>query len=150
MSTTPSAVTETAAGIAVASGTLSRLLGHAAGQGRSVTAWRVLSGLDRDGAQRVGDLALQQRVAQPTMTGLVIRLEQDGLVSRRPDPHDGRASLVELTGQGRNEVEAYRLRAYTALAGGIQALPEADQQILGTAAPLLQKLCDELAAQLDG
>ncbi|GGL76303.1 MarR family winged helix-turn-helix transcriptional regulator [Glutamicibacter protophormiae] len=149
MSTTPSSATETASWIAVSSGTLSRLLGHAAGQGRSVTAWRVLSGLDRDGAQRVGDLALQQRVAQPTMTGLVIRLEQDHMVSRRPDPNDGRASLVELTAQGREEVEAYRLRAYTALAGGIQALPDADQQVLATAAPLLAKLCEELAAQLD-
>ncbi|MEF9872555.1 MAG: MarR family transcriptional regulator, partial [Glutamicibacter sp.] len=80
-----------ATGVALASGTMSRLLGRAAGQGRSVTAWRVLSTLDRLGPQRVGDLAIEQRVAQPTMTGLVIRMENDQLVQRQPDPGDGRA-----------------------------------------------------------
>ncbi|MFJ2620812.1 MarR family winged helix-turn-helix transcriptional regulator [Glutamicibacter sp. NPDC087344] len=149
MSTTPSSTVEAASSIATISGTLSRLLGHAAGQGRSVTAWRVLSVLDRDGAQRVGDLAIAQRVAQPTMTGLVIRLEHDQLVSRRADPNDRRASLVELTDSGKAEVDAYRLRAISALTSGIQALPETEQQILASAAPLLQKVCDELATQLD-
>lgn len=140
---------EIAAAVAVSSGTLSRLLGHAAGQGRSVTAWRVLAGLDRDGAQRVGDLAIGQRVAQPTMTGLVIRLEQDGMVTRKSDPSDRRVSLVALTERGKQEVDGYRSRAIEALAGSIGAFSAEEQQVLAAATPLLQRLCEDLAVNLD-
>src|SRR5262245_1565415 len=46
------------------------------------------------GAGRVGRRA---RVRKQTMTPVVRLLERDGLVERRPDPHDGRAALVFLT-----------------------------------------------------
>ncbi|WP_313813141.1 MarR family transcriptional regulator [Glutamicibacter sp.] len=149
MSTDPLPANDIAAGITMTSGTMSRLLGHVAGQGRSVTAWRVLAGLDRDGAQRVGDLAIQQRVAQPTMTGLVIRLEQDGMVIRQTDPRDRRVSLVALTERGKQEVDAYRSRAMNALTGNIEALSAKEQVVLSAALPLLQRLCEEIAADLD-
>lgn len=146
LSTDPSDI---ATGVAIGSGTMARLLGRAAGQGRSVTAWRVLSSLDRLGAQRVGDLAIEQRVAQPTMTGLVIRLENELLVHRQPDPKDGRASLVKLTAAGSEAVAAYRQRAIDALAGGIDALSSAEREILAQAIPLLQRLNKHVADDLD-
>lgn len=50
---------------------------------------------------RLGELALRSRLSKQTMTELVRRLEHDGLVERRADPSDGRASLVYLTRRGR-------------------------------------------------
>ncbi|MEF9980549.1 MAG: MarR family transcriptional regulator [Glutamicibacter sp.] len=138
-----------ATGVALASGTMSRLLGRAAGQGRSVTAWRVLTTLDRLGPQRVGDLAIEQRVAQPTMTGLVIRMENDQLVQRQPDPGDGRASLVSLTGDGKEAIEAYRQRAISSLAGGIDSFSAEERRILAQAVPLLHGLNALVAATRD-
>jgi len=51
---------------------------------------------------RMGELARRARLSKQTMTELVRRLEGDGLVERRPDPADGRASLIFLTARSRD------------------------------------------------
>ena len=50
---------------------------------------------------RVTDLAEQARVTKQTAGALIDELEQNGYVSRKPDPHDARARLVVLTAKGR-------------------------------------------------
>ena len=65
---------------------LTQLLRAQAHRGRSVGSLLVLARLDAGGPQRVTDLAAAERVAQPTMTGLIGRLEADGLVRRPPTP----------------------------------------------------------------
>lgn len=40
------------------------------------------------------------QVHPASVTNTVARLEQDGLVLRTPDPHDGRGTLVSITDQG--------------------------------------------------
>jgi len=52
--------------------------------------------LEEDGL-RLGEIARRARLSKQTMTTLVRLLERDGLVERRPDPEDGRATLVLLT-----------------------------------------------------
>jgi DNA-binding MarR family transcriptional regulator len=51
---------------------------------------------------RMGELARRSRLSKQTMTEMVRRLERDRLVERRPDPSDGRASLVFLTARSRD------------------------------------------------
>lgn len=51
------------------------------------------------------DLALAAAVEQPTMAATLARMERDGLVSREPDPQDGRSALVYLTAQGESAAE---------------------------------------------
>ncbi len=36
-------------------------------------------------------------IEQPTMAATLARMERDGLIERRPDPLDGRSSLIRLT-----------------------------------------------------
>lgn len=48
---------------------------------------------------RLSDLAEQAQVTKQTATALVDRLEASGYVERVPDPSDGRARLVRLTGK---------------------------------------------------
>lgn len=55
---------------------------------------------DEDGL-RMGELARRARLSKQAMTELVRRLERDGLVERRPDPSDGRASVIFLTERSR-------------------------------------------------
>lgn len=50
---------------------------------------------------RMGELARRARLSKQAMTELVRRLEREGLVERRPDPSDGRASVVFLTERSR-------------------------------------------------
>ncbi|HEX2435297.1 MAG TPA: MarR family transcriptional regulator [Solirubrobacterales bacterium] len=46
---------------------------------------------------RMGELAWRSHVSKQTMTTLVRLVERDGLVARRRDPDDGRATRVHLT-----------------------------------------------------
>jgi DNA-binding MarR family transcriptional regulator len=61
----------------------------------------VLVPLFEEDGLRLGELARRARLSKHTMTELVRRLERDGLVVRRADPSDGRASLVYLTSRTR-------------------------------------------------
>jgi len=56
--------------------------------------------LGRDGALAMGDLARRVRVTEKTATGLVDRLERDGLVHRERDVRDRRVVHVRLTARG--------------------------------------------------
>lgn len=42
------------------------------------------------------------QIEQPTMAATLKRMERDGLITRRPDPQDGRRSLIELTEHARS------------------------------------------------
>src|SRR6476659_1745918 len=68
----------------------------------------VLARLDREGSAGTSDLAAAERMRPQSMAQTVRDLEAAGLVSRRPDPDDGRRALVELTALGRERVRAAR------------------------------------------
>jgi DNA-binding MarR family transcriptional regulator len=112
--------------------------GLAVNRDLSLTAAAALGSLDRLGAQRITTLAVTEGVSQPSMTQLVHRLEQRGLVTRTSDPADGRVALVSLTEQGRSVLAARRERNARTITELLAGLPEDD---VGT-------LADGLAAVL--
>jgi DNA-binding MarR family transcriptional regulator len=57
----------------------------------------ILLPLFEEDALRMGELASRAGLAKQTMTTMVRLLERDGLVSRAPDPGDGRAMRIRLT-----------------------------------------------------
>jgi DNA-binding MarR family transcriptional regulator len=61
----------------------------------------VLVPLFEEDGLRMGEIARRARIAKQTMTTMVRLCERDGLVERRPDPEDGRAMLVHLTGKAK-------------------------------------------------
>lgn len=103
----------------------------------------VLGRLDREGARSTSDLAAAERVRPQSMAQTVSELEADRLISRRPDPADGRRALLELTDKGRQTLEADRHQREGWL---IQAIAdgfcEQEQQALAQAVPLLTRLAD--------
>ncbi|MGW8551804.1 MarR family winged helix-turn-helix transcriptional regulator [Streptomyces tubercidicus] len=64
-------------------------------------AYGLLVRLADAGAQRATDLAGYFGVGKATMSRQLHALEQLGLITRAPDPADGRAVLVRLTDEGR-------------------------------------------------
>lgn len=56
--------------------------------------------LEEDGL-RMGEIAHRARLSKQTMTTMVRLCERDGLVERRPDPADRRATRVHLTTKAR-------------------------------------------------
>jgi DNA-binding MarR family transcriptional regulator len=95
----------------------------------------VLLPLFEEDGLRMGALAARARLSKQTMTTLIRLMEEAGLVTREPDPHDGRAMLVRLTARSREfapvarqvvaELEARIVRrltadAYRALRAGLK------------------------------
>jgi DNA-binding MarR family transcriptional regulator len=66
----------------------------------SRTSASILKNLSEQGPQRVTSLATREQVAQPTMSVIIKRLVARGLVERRVDPADRRATLVAITPLG--------------------------------------------------
>jgi DNA-binding MarR family transcriptional regulator len=61
----------------------------------------ILVPLFEEDGLRIGELARRARLSKQTMTTMVRLLERDGLVRREPDPEDGRAFRIVLTGKAR-------------------------------------------------
>jgi DNA-binding MarR family transcriptional regulator len=61
----------------------------------------ILLPLFEEDGLRMGRLAARARLSKQTLTTLVRLMERDGLVTREPDPDDGRASRIRLTDRAR-------------------------------------------------
>ena len=72
---------------------------------------RALRVLRRGGTMRLSELSDRLHIAPRSATEVVDALETRGLVQRRPDPGDRRATLAELTEQGATVLEAVRAAA---------------------------------------
>jgi DNA-binding MarR family transcriptional regulator len=72
----------------------------------------------------------ERLMVHPTsVTNTVDRLEAQGMVIRRPNPADGRGRLAELTGRGRDVVQA-ATRDLMAADFGLAGCPEPDRDAL--------------------
>ena len=69
---------------------------------------RALRALRRHGKIRLSELSGHLHIAPRSTTEVVDALETRGLIQRRPDPSDRRATLVELTGHGVSVLGAIR------------------------------------------
>ena len=65
--------------------------------GLTQAQWRALAKLSREGDLRQSQLADELEIKPMTVTRLVDRLEEAGLVERRTDPRDRRAQRLHLT-----------------------------------------------------
>jgi DNA-binding MarR family transcriptional regulator len=100
----------------------------------------VLSRLDRNGPQTTSALAAAERVRPQSMAQTIAELEADELVSRHPDPLDGRRILIQLTEQGAKVLGEDRRRREGWLAAAIAELDEDEQALLVRVVPLLRRL----------
>lgn len=74
----------------------------------SLAAARILARLSDGGPTRISDLAQAERCSQPTITNHVKRLEAAELVTRRVDPRDARAWMIELSPKGQQQLRDMR------------------------------------------
>jgi len=103
----------------------------------------VLGRLDREGPASTSDLAAAERMRPQSMAQTVRDLESGGLVSRRPDPDDGRRALVELTPAGLEQLLTTRARREGWLAELFEhEFTAAERETLRAALPLLRRIAD--------
>jgi homoprotocatechuate degradation regulator HpaR len=73
--------------------------------GLSDQQWRVLRVLGEHGMVETGRVAREAYILGPSLTGVLARMERDGLVRRERDPADQRRTVVEATAKGLKMVE---------------------------------------------
>ena len=137
------ALAELAAGLRLVVGRLGRRLRQAATGDLTPSLMSALITIDGSGPISLGELARSEGVAPPSMTRIVAKLEELGLIDRRPDPNDARSALVEPTARGRKALAAVRSRRTTFLTHRLERLSEEDQATLAAALPVLAGLLDE-------
>jgi DNA-binding MarR family transcriptional regulator len=122
---------------------LARRLRQQADVGVSPTQLSALATIERHGPITLGDLAAAERVQPPTITAAVGRLEQQGLVARRPDRDDKRVVRVVVTAGGRRLLARNRSLKTAFLARRLDTLDAAERATLEEASVLLDRLLDE-------
>jgi DNA-binding MarR family transcriptional regulator len=122
---------------------LARRLRQQGGLDASPTQVAALATIERHGPITLGDLAAAERVQPPTITAAVGRLEQQGLVARRPDRDDKRVVRVVVTAGGRRLLARNRSLKTAFLARRLDTLDATERATLEDAAALLDRLLDE-------
>jgi DNA-binding MarR family transcriptional regulator len=112
--------------------------------GFSRTAAATLTRLVGAPPTRLTDLAVAEGVSQPSMSALVARLVDQGLLRRDPDPRDARAVLLTLTPAGEDVVVRRRADRAGRLTRALADLPPGDVALLDDALPALSRLADAL------
>jgi DNA-binding MarR family transcriptional regulator len=97
----------------------------------------LLRALEQHGDQTMTTLALSLNITQRRITSLVAALVSEGLVSRAPNPVDGRSSVISLTELGSKHLETYWPQFQAAVSAAFGDLPVEQQEQLLAITPLL-------------
>jgi DNA-binding MarR family transcriptional regulator len=138
---------DTAARLRLGATRLARRLRQQSETDLTPTQLAALATIDRCGPLPVGALAAAEQVAAPTATKVVDKLVAAGLVARRPDPADGRVSLLSLTGAGAALLGEIRARRTAWLVTRLGGLSPAELESLRDALEVLERLVDAEAGR---
>jgi DNA-binding MarR family transcriptional regulator len=106
------------------------------------SAYGIMAKLADEGPQRLGALASAFGLDPSTITRQVQALEEVGLAARETDPSDRRASILDLTGTGREVLDATREHRRAVLRQVLSDWSESDLDEFG-------RLLKEFNASLD-
>jgi DNA-binding MarR family transcriptional regulator len=98
-----------------------------------------LSVLVFGGDRTIGDLAVAEQVAAPTMTRLVAGLEAEGYVKRTRAREDRRAVIVSVTSRGRRALELARGLRVEQVEAILEGLTPAEAATVTEAVVLLER-----------
>jgi DNA-binding MarR family transcriptional regulator len=106
----------------------------------TITQLSALTSLELHGALTPRELAEVERVQPPTLTKIVAKLEDRGLVQRTPHPTDGRQVILAATESGRAVVVEHRRARDEWLAKQLTALTPDEREVLQRAAEILGRI----------
>ncbi len=102
-----------------------------------------LAAVRSHGPLRLSQLATLESVGAPAATRVVASLEDLGLIERRVDGADRRASLVDLTPTGTAMLVALGQKRTVGLSANLAQLSERERTLLEVALPVLEKIATE-------
>jgi DNA-binding MarR family transcriptional regulator len=126
---------------------LARQLRQQSSAGLTPSQLSALASVDRHGPLSLGELADHERVAPPTITKVVNKLEADGLLTRQSDPDDRRFCRVSTTPAGDAFLAETRQRRDAWLAVRLDDLDADQQRRLADALDVLEALAGDGARE---
>ncbi len=96
--------------------------------------------VEQQGPLRLSELARREAVSAPTMSRVLAALDDQGLVTRAPDPADARSSRVTLSAAGARTLEAVRSRRTALLARRLARLDGDQRASVAAALPALEAM----------
>jgi DNA-binding MarR family transcriptional regulator len=140
---TPADPSEVAARLRLSATRLARRLRQQAEAGLTPSQLSALAVIDRYGPLTLGSLADHERVAPPSVTKVVHKLEADGLVLRTADATDRRIAWVATSPAGAALLDQTRRRKTAWLAARIGVLDEDALARLAAALDVLDLLTSD-------
>jgi DNA-binding MarR family transcriptional regulator len=136
----PAPTTEMAARLRLSATRLARQLRQQSSAGLTPSQLSALASIDRHGPLPLGELAEHERVAPPTITKVINKLEADGLVVRQLDDDDRRFCRVATTPAGDAFLAETRQRRDAWLTVRLDALDDDGRARLAAALDVLETL----------
>jgi DNA-binding MarR family transcriptional regulator len=93
----------------------------------------------------VGEAAAELHIAPNTASTLARQLAAAGLISREPDPRDGRSVRLVTTPAAERRMAAWHDRRQQVLEAALSRLDPGERAALATALPSLRRLLETLA-----
>jgi DNA-binding MarR family transcriptional regulator len=106
----------------------------------TLTLLAALMTLAKCGPMSPGELAALERVQPPSMTKILVKLEEKGLIARTPHPTDRRQVVVVATDAGRALLAKERHERDAWLSTRLAMIAPAERELLSRVAPLLDQL----------
>jgi DNA-binding MarR family transcriptional regulator len=119
-----------------------RRLRQESGTGLSPSLSAALVTIELHGPLTPSELAARERIRRPTVSRIVCRLEDAGLVTRAADRGDRRSSLITVTPAGLELLAVARNRKDAFLSERLDALSADDRATLERAAQLLEGMLE--------
>ncbi len=119
---------------------LARLLRRQGDAGLSPSQISALTSIERHGPMTLGQLADHERVAPPSITKVVDKLVDAGLVVRVPDTTDRRVTRVSITVEGAGLLADVRVRKDLWLASRLAELDDDQRGRLAAALDVIDAL----------
>lgn len=132
--------TDLAGRLRLANARLFRRLRQQSDTGLSPSQQSALASIEVHGPVTLGDLAVVEQVTPPTVTKVISRLEEDGLVVRTVDATDRRIVRASITAEGRRRLEHSRVRRNAFLAARLDELGPDAVRRLGATIDVLEDL----------
>lgn len=129
------------------SGRADRLRCERAGVDVTGAAQRLIYYLMENGPMRLSELARRTETDPGILTRQVNAIERQGIVVRRPDPTDRRATLVSMTARGRRIAQRLREVQDEVLGGQLAAWTAGE---LERAADLMERLIRDVRPEWEG
>jgi DNA-binding MarR family transcriptional regulator len=134
---------ELAASLRMVVARLHRILRQQAMGDLTLTQLSCLAVVGREGPLPIGDVAVRENLAAPTVTKVIVNLETRGLVQRLTDPADRRVSLIAATTTGNELLDQIRRRRTAYLNRRLARLDPDDLAKIHAALPILERLANE-------